>query len=241
MDLAILCHCAKPIENRHPPLYIQSKPLYIKNKIPFVNSTTFINPKTGCSPDDTDTKEWREVPDNSIDIMWSRHCTIQLIFNREIIDENENGSTIIYHQSDPEFIFKDILNDGYRILRPNGKIYIPILEERSHNLEIVDPFMKTLTNNPWKTEIIKIEDSPILIGETLIKQSSNKQILGYNSSISTDGYSHLYVLTKLVKTGGMRLTRRHKKLFKKIHHKIHPVANRLQKTAKTRRQKRTIS
>jgi len=38
----------------------------------------------------------------------------------------------------------------------------------------------------------------------------------------------------------MKATRRHKKLLKKIHHRIHPVANRLQKAAKTRRQKDTV-
>ena len=38
----------------------------------------------------------------------------------------------------------------------------------------------------------------------------------------------------------MRTTRHHKKLLKEIHHRIHPVANRLHKAAKTKRHKHTI-
>ena len=205
MDLAILCHCAKPYRvgelDLHGPLLRQGK-LSIK-------STIFIHPPEHCSPEDTETKWYDDLPDKSIDIMWSRHCPIQNIFTkefREVID----GAEHIEKQSDYSNVFKNILNDGWRILRANGKVYIPIASERSHtSLDIIVPFMKTLTTNPWKTEIIKIKDSPILISETTINTSKFKKLLGYIPSLSTDDYSHVFVLTKPISAGGTRRRRRH--------------------------------
>lgn len=193
MDIAIACHCFN-----HVSLAIQiGKSVKLLKSAEYKDRVTYISLKEYCPGEDTQTKSWNEVPDNSIDVIWSRHCPIQYIFHKNRTDDDYQIT-----------IFKNILTDGWRILRNNGKVYIPISKKNNHRYtkKVTDELMKTLTTNKWHSEIIDIKDSPFLISDKyLVKPLKWFPSWGrITNDLDTDTYSHVYVLTKSVPSGATR-------------------------------------
>ena len=201
MDIAIAFHCSKSgiaPGGSHSPLAIQiNKNIKSLKSVEYKDRVTYVSLKHACPEGDIDTKSWDEVSDSSVDVIWSKNCPVQFLFHKSRKDQEINSK-----------VFEDILKHGWRILRNNGKIYIPIGSRNYHRYtkKVTDDFMKTLTSNLWHTEIIDINDSPLLISDKrIVKPLKWFPAWGYvTNQLDTNGHSHIYILTKTVPSGATR-------------------------------------
>ena len=148
-DILVACHNDKV----HAPLsaYFHHAP---DTPAPFV--AEYVDPATG-------TRAWGDIPPSSKDIIWTENCPIYLPF----------GSGAPIHYQGGMSIFKELLEDGWTILRPGGVIVIPIKPSRLTQIGVDIVFKNFETalrsspdvTHPWRASLVLPSDLPFILAK----------------------------------------------------------------------------
>lgn len=114
-ELVILCHCPPPI---HDQLY------YVRDgepPVPVGDTVTYVDPK---NTDERHKQTLNEISNNSKSYIWLYNCPIYPIFSIFGVD-------VFFDR------FRIIIEQGYKILKENGKIIIPFIPGQHIHLEQV--------------------------------------------------------------------------------------------------------
>ena len=172
-NILISCHCKNSFKTKKDPTGNQHSPLLYKEKnkpvIPISKDVEYIDIDPECPSDTNQYKSWDAIPENSKNYIYTINCSLYLL----LLD---------FKKALPEelIFIKNLLNDGWNILRPGGMIIIPIsneitlypsietkidddaLEHQLENLKIaIDD--DTITKNPWQAKIQSSDKLPFTI------------------------------------------------------------------------------
>jgi hypothetical protein len=228
-DILITCHCKTQREEfMHDPLYIMtmnsgqaigagaSGTNVPVNQAGF-KSVQYLDISPDCPPQEGQYHSWSCVPNESFDYIYAENCPIYMLL---LVPKskwlNGKGSDI----QESKQIWKDILNEGYRILRQNGKLIIPfsehpptvknILKKRFQVNEVDDAFQFQQYKNYIEQENTKWQI-----------EMGNRNTIGFTIGMKTEfehqkNYTTLLILTKTdSQQGGKRKYQTKKKKSKK--------------------------
>ena len=160
MNILIGCHCKqqKLMVQRYPERgNILHKRIFQKYGL---NSVRYVNIE-GCAEGRDQFVEWTSIPSQSIDRIWLMNCPIycpKIRFQR--ILEGKLKFTM-----EEKRLFGELFTEGWRILRPGGKIMIPgVLANRSDEY-MHFAYMVANEPNPWKLSIQNVGDAEFHIDD----------------------------------------------------------------------------
>ena len=158
MNVLIACHCKKqklkitkfPLEGNvlHPRIYKK----YGIQKLDYVNIE-------GCEKGRQQYVDWESIPSSSVDRIWLMNCPIyclQLRFKRIV----EGVST--FNKEEQQFQ-DDMFQEGWRILKPGGKIVVPSTNIDKKYEMMRFGFLVAQKPNPWLLSVKNIKDTEFQI------------------------------------------------------------------------------
>jgi len=138
----IACHC----KQTHEELFLRKNGSEISLRDPLIRDrVTYVNPS--CKDG---TLKWDELEhlNGKIDTIWTMFCPIYLAFNRE--DGNELCDAVS----------RDILVYGWDLLKPGGKIYIPMFVTFKPDPEVFSAYKDRVLERVYKCADKKRYDAP---------------------------------------------------------------------------------
>jgi len=176
MDILVACHH----ETEDAPLFIYSQPRFDTPE-PLV--ADYVDPYQSG-------RKWKDYGAGTKNVIWDQYCPIMWPFQK-VFD-------YLYHDT----IFYNLFDDGWKILKPGGRIVIPFpnnfdniygqpidIKTALSNFKLV--LKRLLSRHHWVTHIVKRKDMPYIISE------KNEE----------DRYDEFILFVKPV-SGGRRKTRR---------------------------------
>jgi hypothetical protein len=176
MDILVACHN----ETEDAQLFVYSPPHF---NTPTLLIADYVDPFHSG-------KTWKDYGAGSKDVIWDQYCPIMWPFQK-VFD-------YFYHDT----IFYNLFDDGWKILKPGGRIVIPFprdfdniygepidIKTALSNFKLV--LKGLLSRHHWVSHIVKRKDMPYIISE------KNEE----------DRYDEFIVFAKPV-SGGRRKTRR---------------------------------
>jgi len=142
-DILIACHC----QMTHYPLYLYREETTPVALIPenyerlSIRSMQYIDTDKECHQHDAQYNQWNEIPDNSVDLIWSQYCPLGTFFYEE--------DTLRMDESADRDIWDSVLNKGWRILRPGGSFVAMIRNYPLFKTRTGD-YLKKFTTNQWE-------------------------------------------------------------------------------------------
>lgn len=143
-----VCHC----KTSHPELFLYksdgSKISFrsdgLKDKIDYVEDE--------CE----DALRWKDISASSKDYIWPIYCPIYGTLKRQP------------KKLDDEDALRNILVDGWKILKPNGKVFISVGTNDNSELFVdkLNKFNELNENNPWKISLIKAEELDFIVHDS---------------------------------------------------------------------------
>ena len=189
-NILVACHCKNKLSDGkwndgHPSLLMKELGKPIK---PISSDTDFLDIDSACPNDTNQYKDWSRVPDASKDFIYTINCSLYAILSyyhkvKKILVGEGKGLLI------------NLINDGWRILRPGGIIIIPTFKD---NLLTELTNLKAAVNdlgpsNQWIITTKKSHEIPFILIED--KKNSERRI-----------YTHFLVMMKPV-VGGSKSKR----------------------------------
>jgi SAM-dependent methyltransferase len=154
MDVLVACHCHKqklkitqfPNEGN-----ILNKRVFAKYGIQSLKYMEI----NGCEEGFKQYIDWKAIPNERFDRIWLMNCPVYMHKSRfqRII---EGTSTITGEHAN---ILNDLFNEGWRILKPGGKIVIPNGDEKREYAFMRFAYMFANEQNPWKLSVKNIKDT----------------------------------------------------------------------------------
>lgn len=163
-NILVACHCKTRFKSRNDPNSTMHRTPGYKEKdkdmIPIPDDVEYIDINPECPSNEKQYKQWSDVPKNSKDFIYTINCSLYrllLNFEKRLAEEHS--------------LILNLLNDGWDILRPGGKIIIPVddnitinylkdseetkigndaLDHQLNNLKIA---IELLSPHGWKAEI----------------------------------------------------------------------------------------
>ena len=153
MNILIGCHCTQQkLRIWHYPdeTNILHRRIYQKYGIKDVKYMNI----AGCEKGPNQYVDWTAIPSHSVDRIWLMNCPIycpKIRFER--ILEGRLKFT-----NEEKRLFGELFSEGWRILRPGGKIMIPGLnQERTYEF-MHFAYMVAKEEHPWRLSIRNIRD-----------------------------------------------------------------------------------
>jgi len=185
-NILVTCHCknnefesfANPFGVLHPSLFYKERDTKIE---PISEDVDYLDIDPGCPAGDHQYKSWSDVPENSKDYIYTLNCPLYYVIrNYRLYKEKIRGENLA--------MITNLVNDGWRILRPGGMIIIPIDSEVpkfrdksitgpeaiKHQLDNLQEAARDFSTNAWVVESKTINDIPFTI---FIKDRSDTYFL----------------------------------------------------------------
>ena len=209
-NILIACHCkhkipedvGNPMGELHDALLYKElgKPVTaVPEDIDYID----INPR--CPSDPRQYKDWSLVPENSKDYIYTINCTLYMLLNNYTI-KRKKGS------GEEATLLKNLIINGWKILRPGGSIIIPIdksitvypslivkknAEAILHQSDNLEAAISDLSQNPWQVFARTSKELPF----GLLSDKEYKEGRGFSTNF--------LIITK-PKEGGSKKTRKNR-------------------------------
>lgn len=172
MDILVACHN----EAEDPPLFKYFPPLF-DTPVPLV--ADYVDPYTS-------ERGWKDYAAESKDVIWEQYCPIMYPF--------EKVADYYNYYPDHKSIFYNLFDDGWKILKPGGRIVIPFPNNfasfrsfpRFHwkpidSATALENFKSVLKNilsrHPWTSRIVSRVSMPFIISERGEQEKYDEYIL----------------------------------------------------------------
>lgn len=184
-DHIAACHC----KTSHPELFLYKSD---GSKLSFrsddlKDTIEYVDVEDECE----DALRWKDIPPNSKDYIWPMYCPIYSWIRKKRVRP--------FHSSEAIY---SLLVDGWRVLKPGGKLMISI--KTNFDTEAPEVLLENLKeisavngNNPWIFEVSTIKSIPFLVHDE-----------------RRPTFTHYIVLTKPLSGGRRRKTLRSKRTRK---------------------------
>ena len=185
MNVLIGCHCKKQkLHIWHYPdeENVIHRRIYHKYGIKNIKYVDI----EGCEESATQYTNWTSIPSNSIDRIWLMNCPIycpKIRFER-ILEGR------LHFTKEEIRLFGDLFNEGWRILRPGGKIMIPGMNNAERKYEFMH-FAQIIADekHPWKLSIENIKNAEFHIDSPTHKIYDQDYQIYYEKSGKRKSYT----------------------------------------------------
>ena len=181
------CHCKQPSENHHEPMYYSR--VRISNGVPTLPEKRPVGDVfhveyidiDACKEEPGQYIRWTDVPHTSKDYIFPYNCSIYtVIMNAEEWEATNHWGRM---GSESRVLMKNLLEDGWNILKPGGSIVIPIDKNVSvmkktqgrfdyvqiddgigFQLKNLNVAVRHVSDNPWFVNSHTVDELPFILG-----------------------------------------------------------------------------
>jgi hypothetical protein len=154
MDILVACHN----EATDPALFMYLPPLF-DTPVPLV--ADYVDPYTSG-------RTWKDYNAESKDIIWEQYCPIMYPF--------EKIADYYNYYPDHKAIFYNLFDDGWKILKPGGKIVLSFpknftsiygkpIDIKTALMNFKSVLKSILSRHPWTSHIVARSSMPFIISE----------------------------------------------------------------------------
>ena len=151
--IIVACHCSKEIDGIHQQLYMYTQDGYTRQTVEDYfgsENVWYVDTDSRCNDFPRQYTTWADIPSQEFDIVYLSTCPMYHDLHTWKNFQNDRD-----YESMKRTIWNDILEEGFRILKPSGVLLVPIesTDIRYNPLKNMPVRNSTNTNNTYKKKL----------------------------------------------------------------------------------------